>query len=114
MLLETQLRIYTNYTLYMLPQGYCSFTTAHVSCLFILEPHPPIDDVIRCEVIPRFIYFLQRDDNSMLQVWHPDLPVNFMLLSFCRCCEMFTHTLYLCSLTVECCIENKTNWPLCY
>lgn len=31
------------------------------------EPHPPIDDVIRCEVIPRFIYFLQRSDNSMLQ-----------------------------------------------
>lgn len=31
------------------------------------EPHPPIDDVIRCDVIPRFIYFLQQDDNSMLQ-----------------------------------------------
>lgn len=37
-------------------------------CSLFLEPHPPIDDVIRCEVIPRFIYFLQRDDNSMLQV----------------------------------------------
>ena len=36
--------------------------------LLLAEPHPPIDDVIRCEVIPRFIYFLQRNDNSMLQV----------------------------------------------
>jgi len=38
--------------------------------LVFLEPHPPIDDVIRCDVIPRFIYFLQQDDNSMLQVYH--------------------------------------------
>ncbi|KXJ23741.1 importin subunit alpha-7 [Exaiptasia diaphana] len=31
------------------------------------EPNPPIDDVIKCGVIPKFVEFLQRDDNSSLQ-----------------------------------------------
>ncbi|EDO38337.1 predicted protein [Nematostella vectensis] len=31
------------------------------------EPNPPIDDVIKCGVIPKFVEFLQREDNSALQ-----------------------------------------------
>ena len=32
------------------------------------EPNPPIDEVIHCQVVSKFIEFLQHEDNSMLQV----------------------------------------------
>ena len=33
-----------------------------------VEPNPPIDDVIQAGVIPRFVGFLQRVDDNVLQV----------------------------------------------
>jgi len=32
------------------------------------EPNPPIDDVIRAGIVPRFVQLLQNDANCTLQV----------------------------------------------
>jgi len=33
------------------------------------EPNPPIDDVIRAGIVPRFVQLLQNESNCTLQVW---------------------------------------------
>ena len=37
-------------------------------CVCVTEPNPPIDDVIRAGIVPRFVQLLQNDANCTLQV----------------------------------------------
>ena len=40
------------------------------------EPNPPIDDVIRAGIVPRFVQLLQNDANCTLQVRRLELVFN--------------------------------------
>ena len=42
--------------------------SSHLYDFAFIEPNPPINDVIESGVIPRFIQFLQQNENSVLQV----------------------------------------------
>jgi hypothetical protein len=44
------------------------------------EKNPPIEKVIECRVVPRFVHFL-REGHSMLQVCTPPLLPHFLLHS---------------------------------
>jgi hypothetical protein len=45
----------------------CSWATCHIRKLLSIDSNPPISEVIRCGVIPRFIHFLQLKDGPALQ-----------------------------------------------
>ena len=49
---------------------------------YLLEPNPPIDEVIQAGIIPRFVQFLERDGNCTLQVKR-----NFLLVQL-QCCQL--------------------------
>lgn len=50
-------------------------------CYIRIERSPPIEEVIRAGVVPRFVEFLKREDHPQLQV--REKPGSFIVLVFC-------------------------------
>ena len=53
--------------------------------VFYVERSPPIDEVIKAGVVPRFVEFLARQDQPQLQVGSVVAYVLFFLLYSCSC-----------------------------